>query len=195
MRAQKKRCPKAVPSHLQNYVAWLRTLKCSVKIYIWSGPRPNLNSRNLYSCRSSCMIKWNKSTAVIIRRVMISWFCIRCTFKRRFLNIVQVPMETRPIRCHVGIHVDSTSISHSRWYVKFSVTGTWTSSVFSTNESAWSGMLTGSQSHVWRNGPKKELIVGQGQWSGTFLGIITGWDPSVCKSNRLHVYILQFFLY
>ena len=29
------------------------------------------------------------------------------------------------------------------------------------------------------------------QWSGRFLGII-GWDPSVCKSNRLHVDILQF---
>ena len=29
------------------------------------------------------------------------------------------------------------------------------------------------------------------QWSGRFLGI-TGWDPSVCKSNRLHVDILQF---
>ena len=25
------------------------------------------------------------------------------------------------------------------------------------------------------------------QWSRRFLGIITGWDPSVCKSNRLHV--------
>ena len=32
------------------------------------------------------------------------------------------------------------------------------------------------------------------QWSGRFLGII-GWDPSVCKSNRLHVDILRFFLY
>ena len=24
------------------------------------------------------------------------------------------------------------------------------------------------------------------QWSGRFLGIITGWDPSVWKSNWLH---------
>ncbi len=29
------------------------------------------------------------------------------------------------------------------------------------------------------------------QWLGRFLGII-GWDPSVCKSNRLHVHILRF---
>ena len=29
------------------------------------------------------------------------------------------------------------------------------------------------------------------QWSGRFLGI-PGWDPSVCKSHRLHVDILRF---
>ena len=29
------------------------------------------------------------------------------------------------------------------------------------------------------------------QWSGRFLGV-TGWDPSVWKSNRLHVHILRF---
>ena len=29
------------------------------------------------------------------------------------------------------------------------------------------------------------------QWSGRFLGII-GWDPSVCKSNRLHIDSLRF---
>ena len=30
------------------------------------------------------------------------------------------------------------------------------------------------------------------QWSGRFLGIIISRDPSVCKSNRLHVEILRF---
>jgi hypothetical protein len=30
-------------------------------------------------------------------------------------------------------------------------------------------------------------------WSGRFLGII-GWDPSVCKSNRLHTDIIRFSL-
>ena len=29
------------------------------------------------------------------------------------------------------------------------------------------------------------------QWSVNFLGMIS-WDPSVCKSNRLHVDILRF---
>ena len=27
---------------------------------------------------------------------------------------------------------------------------------------------------------------------GEILGIITGWDPSVCKFNQLHVDILRF---
>ena len=35
----------------------------------------------------------------------------------------------------------------------------------------------------------EDLVVNQ--WSGRFLGII-GWDPSVCKSNRLYVDILRF---
>ena len=30
------------------------------------------------------------------------------------------------------------------------------------------------------------------QSSGRFVGIITSWDPSVCKSNRLHVDMLWF---
>ena len=30
------------------------------------------------------------------------------------------------------------------------------------------------------------------QWPGRFLGITTGWDPSLCKSNRFHVHILRF---
>ena len=40
----------------------------------------------------------------------------------------------------------------------FSVNRTWTSSVFSTNESAWIIMVTGSQSHVW-SGPSLTYTV------------------------------------
>ena len=41
----------------------------------------------------------------------------------------------------------------------------------------------------------KDLDLNQlGQWSGRLLGI-TSWDPSVCKSNMLHVDIHRFFLY
>ena len=33
----KRKCPKGVPTHLQNHVVWSRTLKCSVKSYV-TGP-------------------------------------------------------------------------------------------------------------------------------------------------------------
>ena len=46
----------------------------------------------------------------------------------------------------------------------------------------------------------REMVIGEDnynlevgprlQWSGRFLGTMTGGDPSVCKSNRLHVDIL-----
>ena len=42
--------------------------------------------------------------------------------------------------------------------------------------------------HIDRHGFSE---VSSRKWSGRFLGII-GWDPSVCKSNWLHVDILRF---
>ena len=38
---------------------------------------------------------------------------------------------------------------------------------------------------------RSTFLWGPNQWSGRFLGI-TGWDLSVCNSNRLHVDILRF---
>ena len=40
-----------------------------------------------------------------------------------------------------------------------------------------------------RKSPSPNRVTQSGfhRWSGRFLGITTGWDPSVCKSNRLHV--------
>ena len=62
--------------------------------------------------------------------------------------------ETWSIGCHVGTHGYFTSIlhSHTPWSLKRSVKWTWTGSAFSTNESAWSVVIPGSQSHVW-SGP------------------------------------------
>ena len=34
----KRKCPKAIPSHLRNHVVWSRTLKCSVKLYVTGPP-------------------------------------------------------------------------------------------------------------------------------------------------------------
>ena len=34
LREPNRKCPKAVPTHLQDHVVWSRTLKCSVKSYV-----------------------------------------------------------------------------------------------------------------------------------------------------------------
>ena len=52
--------------------------------------------------------------------------------------------------CRLYIHLAFTYIL--RWSLERSVKRTWTGSAFSTNESAWSAMVTGSQSRVW-SGP------------------------------------------
>ena len=83
---------------------------------------------------------------------MVYRFCVRPTSMRRFLKTVQSDHETWSIWCHVGHHVNFSSISHSHtpWSLECSVKRTWTGSfTFSTNESAWSVMVTGSQSRVW----------------------------------------------
>jgi hypothetical protein len=45
--------------------------------------------------------------------VVVSRFCVRPTSKRWFSKTIQVAMEHVSIWCHVGIHVDFTSILHS----------------------------------------------------------------------------------
>ena len=52
----KRKCPKAVPRHLQNHVVWSRTLKCNVKSYV-TRPRPSAILLDFPSCGSSHMIK------------------------------------------------------------------------------------------------------------------------------------------
>ena len=49
---------------------------------------------------------------VSVRSTMISQFCVMPTSKRWLLKIIQVTMKHDPIRCHVGIHADSTTILH-----------------------------------------------------------------------------------
>ena len=55
VRAQRK-CPKAVPTHLQHHVVWSQTFKSSVKPYATKAPT-NAISINLYSCGFLYMIK------------------------------------------------------------------------------------------------------------------------------------------
>jgi hypothetical protein len=94
---------------------------------------------------------------------MVFRFCVRPTSKRWFLKIVQVTMNTihsmscRNL-CRLYTHLAFTYIL--RWSLKQSVKRTWTSSTFSTHESAWSVMVTGSQSRVW-SGPWSQVTGGQ----------------------------------
>jgi hypothetical protein len=53
------------------------------------------------------------------------------------------------------------------------------------------GNTLGSRLIIPKNLPSDICTVGPHQWSGRFLSTI-GWDPNVCKSNRLHVDILRF---
>jgi len=45
--------------------------------------------------------------------MMIYWFCIRLTSKRWGFNVIQEIVKYSFICCHLGIHVDVTSILHS----------------------------------------------------------------------------------
>jgi hypothetical protein len=66
------------------------------------------------SCGSPQLIKKNKLPFVSIRSAMVSQFCVRSTFKRWFLKIIQVTMKRDPaIWCYVEFHVNFTSILHS----------------------------------------------------------------------------------
>ena len=105
---------------------------------------------------------------------MVSWFCLRHASKRwSFLKTTQVTVKHGPFWCHVGNHVDFTPscIHILRWSLKHSAKRTWTGSAFSTNESAWSVMVTGSQSRVWsgpgkfpRMAPQNNTITGYLLW-------------------------------
>jgi hypothetical protein len=50
----KRKCPKAVPRHLQNLEVWSRVLKRSVKSYM-TWPSTTTIAMDFYSCRSSHM--------------------------------------------------------------------------------------------------------------------------------------------
>ena len=114
----KRKCPKAVPRHLQTHVVGHGPSRV-----VWShmrpNPQPNAISMNFYYCMSSHMITQNHVVQSVLcyergLECHVSWwFCVRpTTSKRWFFKIIQVTMKTWSIWCHVGIHVDFTSIVH-----------------------------------------------------------------------------------
>ena len=100
----KRKCPKAVPRHLQIHAMWSRTLKCEV-ICDWALNQMLFNER-LFMRVLTC----DKLKVMNVGNAMMSqWFCVRPTSKRWLLKIIQVTM----CRCHVEIHVDFTPTLHS----------------------------------------------------------------------------------
>ena len=104
-----QRCPKTPPKscsviHGPSSVVWS---------HIWLGPQPNAIWMNCYSCGSSHVMKDNKSTIVSVRSAMVLWLCVRPTSKTWFWKISPSDHETWPTWCHVGIHVDFSSLFHS----------------------------------------------------------------------------------
>ena len=90
----KRKCPKVVLTHLQSHVVvWSQTFSYSVKSYVTKLSTKCLFNECFYSCRSSHMMKYNKSMLVSVRSVMVSWFCVRPTSKRWLLRIVQVTLK------------------------------------------------------------------------------------------------------
>ena len=109
-----RKCPKAVPTHLHNHVVLSRALKCSVKPFV-TGRSTKCYFNEFLFIRSLRMIKENKPTVVSVRSVMVLRFCIGLPPRssKWVWNNNPSEHETWFIRCHVGIHVDFTSILHS----------------------------------------------------------------------------------
>ena len=94
------------------------------------------------------------------------WWNGLCDIIKVRLYLQEVVLENSPsdhetwsIGCHVEIHVDfyiHLVIHILCWSLERSVKWSWCSSAFPTNESAWSEMVTCSQSRVW-SGPKWDI--------------------------------------
>ena len=97
-----------------------------------------LISMKFYSCRSSPMIKQNKSTVVSVWSAMGPPVLCQAYLQEVVLKIVQVTVEHDPFDAmQESMQTLHPSCIHIlRWSLKRSVKRTWTSSAFPTNESA-----------------------------------------------------------
>jgi hypothetical protein len=148
----KRKCPKIVPRQPQNHVVWSLTPKCCVKSYVtWP-------STKCYSNEFLFMWVLTHDKNRINQRLWafkVSWlhgFVLGLPPRGGFWEQTKWPwdmIDSMPCRnpCRLCIHLSFTYIL--RWSLKRSVKWTWTGSTLSTNESAWSVRVTGSQSRVW----------------------------------------------
>jgi hypothetical protein len=150
----KRKCREAVPTHLPNHVARSRTLKCSVKSYV-TDPQPKCHFNEFLFMQVLTLdkIKWiNDSEHSECHGLPV--LCWAYLQKVVFENSPKWPwnmIHSIPHRnpCRLYIHLAFTySVGPSSVVC---VKRTWTGTAFSTNESAWSVMDTGSQPCVWKN--------------------------------------------
>ena len=86
----KRKCPKAVPTHLQNHVVWSRTLKCSVKSYV-TGPSTKCYFNEILFMRVLTLDKVVLINGCEVFRVPWSLgFFARPTSKRWCLKTIQM---------------------------------------------------------------------------------------------------------
>ena len=96
-----------------------------------------------------------------VQSAMISQFRVSPTSKKWYLKTIQMTIKhdqfnfmyvySRRLYIHIAFTIYVGPSTSMKW--------TWTSSAFSTNDSAWSVMVMGSHTHVW-NGPKgKPMLI------------------------------------
>ena len=111
----KRKHPTAIPTHLQNHVVWSQTLKRSVKSHV-TGPSTKcyFNEVLFMQVLTHDQIKpTNCCEHSACHGLPIS--CQAYLQEMGFANNPSVH-DTLSIRCHVGNHVDFTSILHSHIY-------------------------------------------------------------------------------
>jgi hypothetical protein len=109
----KLKCPNAVPRHFQHHGVWSWALKCSVKSYV-TGSSTKCYFDDFLFTRAfrHNKIEWSNCC----ERSECHGLLVLCS-----AYLLGVVFETNPshdhepwsIGCHVGIHVDLTSILHS----------------------------------------------------------------------------------
>jgi len=136
----KRTCPKAVPTHLQNHLVWSQTLKCSVKSY-GTGPSTNcyfnkfLFKRVLKRINEQFWAFWVPWSPGFVFDIP-PWSGFWIWTKWPWTMIYVMPCKKSILH------------SHTMMVPQAQCEVTSTGSTFPINDSAWSGMVTGSKSCV-----------------------------------------------
>ena len=108
----KRKCPKAVPRHLHNYVVWSRILKCSVKSYV-TGLSTICYFNEFLFMRVLTHDKIKQNINCENRSAMVLLVLRQAYLHKMVLGNNPSDHETWSIWCHVELHVDLKSILHS----------------------------------------------------------------------------------